>query len=152
VDKDAHQVVLYRAGRVHCVYDAELGWNNVGDKRTQGDGATPEGHYRVTEMKSRGRSRYHKALLLDYPNAEDVRNLAALEASGAVPRGTRPGGLIEIHGEGGRGKDWTDGCVAVTNAQMDELFTLVGVGTPVTIVGSRGGDGVFGTLARRLQP
>lgn len=152
VDKDAHQVVVYRAGRVHRVFDAELGWNNVGDKRTQGDGATPEGHYRITEMKGRGRSRYHKALLLDYPNAEDVRNLDALKASGAVPRSTRPGGLIEIHGEGGRGKDWTDGCVAVTNGQMDELFKLVAVGTPVTIVGSRGGDGVFGSLARRLQP
>jgi lipoprotein-anchoring transpeptidase ErfK/SrfK len=151
VDKDAHEVVVYRAGRVYRVYDAELGWNNVGDKRAQGDGATPEGHYRITELKSRGRSRYHKALLLDYPNAEDVRNLDALKASGAVPRGTRPGGLIEIHGEGARGKDWTDGCVAVTNGQMDELFKLVGVGTPVTIVGSRSGDGVFATLARRLE-
>lgn len=152
VDKDAHQVVVYREGRVLRVFDAELGWNNVGDKRSKGDGATPEGHYRVTEMKGRGRSRYHKALLLDYPNAEDIRNLDALKASGAVPRTTRPGGLIEIHGNGGRGKDWTDGCVAVTDEEMDELFKLVAVGTPVTIVGSRAGAGVFATTARRLRP
>ena len=152
VDKDAHQVVVYRGGRAFRVFDAELGWNNVGDKRAQGDGATPEGHYKITQMKGRGRSRYHKALLLDYPNAEDVRNLDALKASGAVPRGTRPGGLIEIHGDGGRGKDWTDGCVAVTNTQMDELFRLVAVGTPVTIVGSRSGEGTFASVARRLRP
>lgn len=152
VDKDAHVVAVYRSGKLHRVYDAELGWNNVNDKRHQGDGATPEGHYKIVEMKARGRSRYYKALLLDYPNAEDLRNLADLKKSGAVPPGTRAGGLIEIHGEGGRGKDWTDGCVAVTNAQMDELFRLVGVGTPVTIVGSRAGQGVFATLARSLQP
>jgi len=152
VDKDAHHVAVYRAGRIARVYAAELGWNNIGDKRRQGDGATPEGRYTVSEMKGEGRSRYHKALLLDYPNAEDLRNLETLRRSGAVPRGTRAGGLIEIHGGGGRGRDWTDGCVAVTNAQMDELFRVAGVGTPVVIVGSRSGEGVFSALARSLQP
>jgi hypothetical protein len=151
VDKDAHRVTVYRGGKAIRSFPAELGWNNVGDKRRQGDGATPEGHYKITQVKGRGRSRYYKALLLDYPNAEDKRNLAALVASGAVPKGTRPGGLIEIHGEGGRGKDWTDGCVAVTNAQMDELFSLVATGTPVVIIGSHKGEGVFAEIARRLD-
>lgn len=151
VDKDAHRVLVYQAGQVVREYGAELGWNNVGDKRHQGDGATPEGRYKVVEMKGRGRSRYHKALLLDYPNREDVAALNELKAAGAVPAGTRAGGLIEIHGEGGRGKDWTDGCVAITNAQMDWLFARVGVGTPVTIVGSLSGDGAFAEVARRLE-
>jgi lipoprotein-anchoring transpeptidase ErfK/SrfK len=150
VDKDAHRLTVYQAGRVVREYDADLGWNNVGDKLHQGDGATPEGRYRITDKKSGGRSRYHKALLLDYPNREDLRELAALKASGEIPRDTHAGGLIEIHGDGGRGKDWTDGCVAITNAEIDWLFARVAVGTPVTIVGSLHGEGLFSEVARRL--
>ena len=150
VDKDAHRLIVYQGGRVIREYDAELGWNNVGDKLHQGDGATPEGRYKITDKKSRGRSRYHKALLLDFPNREDLKELEALKASGEIPRGTRAGGLIEIHGEGGKGKDWTDGCVAITNDQIDWIFARVTVGTPVTIVGSQHGEGLFSDVARRL--
>ncbi|HSW31780.1 MAG TPA: L,D-transpeptidase [Longimicrobiales bacterium] len=150
VDKDAHLLTVYQGGRVVREYDAELGWNNVGDKLHQGDGATPEGRYKITDKKSRGRSRYHKALLLDFPNRDDLRELEALKASGEIPRGTRAGSLIEIHGEGGKGKDWTDGCVAITNDQIDWIFARVAVGTPVTIVGSQHGEGLFSDVARRL--
>jgi len=150
VDKDAHRLLVYQAGRVVREYDAELGWNNVGDKLHQGDGATPEGRYKVTQKKTRANTRYYKAFLLDYPTQEDRRQLDALKAAGEVPRATRVGGLIEIHGEGGRGKDWTDGCVAITNDEIDWLFTRVAVGTPVTIVGSVSGEGLFSDLARRL--
>ena len=151
VDKDQHRLTLYEKGRAVRSYAVDLGWNNVADKRRQGDGATPEGHYRITEMKGRGRSRHHKALLLDYPNRDDLANLAELKRTGAVPSNTHVGGLIEIHGDGGRGRDWTDGCVAITNADIDELFARVSLNTPVTIVGSREGDGVFAGVARRLE-
>ena len=89
---------------------------------------------------------------MDYPNAEDLKNLAQMKAAGLVPANTRAGGLIEIHGEGGRGKDWTDGCVAITNDEMDWLFSRVAVGTPVVVVGSRAGDGSFSRIARSTQP
>ena len=115
------------------------------------DGATPEGRYRVTRMMDNGSSQYHGALLLNYPTEEDLHGLAALKRSGAVPEHTRSGGSIEIHGGGGVGKDWTDGCVAVTDAEMDELFRHVGVGTPVTIVGSHEGTGVFANVLRGLD-
>ncbi|MDP2957755.1 MAG: L,D-transpeptidase [Longimicrobiales bacterium] len=151
VDKDAHRLFVYQQGRVVREYDAEIGWANVHDKRHQGDGATPEGRYKITDKKARGRSRYYKALLLDYPTREDIQELDALKAEGVVPRSTRAGGLIEIHGEGGRGKDWTDGCVAITNDQIDWLYARVAVGTPVTIVGSFDGEGWFSDVARRLQ-
>jgi lipoprotein-anchoring transpeptidase ErfK/SrfK len=146
--KDDHQVVVYERGRVRARWTGELGWNNVGDKRSRGDGATPEGRYFITQKKGAGASRYHKALLIDYPNKEDLRALASASAG----RSTRldPGGLIEIHGEGGKGRDWTDGCVALTNPEVDELFALVSVGTPVTIVGSQSGSGLFSDVARRL--
>ena len=131
-------------------YDVELGWNNASDKRHQGDGATPEGKYKIVELKGRGRSRYHRALLLDYPNADDLRTLAHLKRDGVVRTGMRAGGLIEIHGAGGRGKDWTDGCLAVTDKEVEELYARVGVGTPVVIVGSGTGAGVFAQLARSV--
>lgn len=151
VDKDAHVLSVYQGGRLLREYDAELGWNNVGDKFQEGDGATPEGRYKVTQLKGRGRSRYYKALLLDYPNRDDLARLERLKADGTLPRGTRPGSLIEIHGEGGRGNDWTDGCVAVTNAEMDWLFARVALGTPVTIVGSLSGQGAFSDVAKRME-
>jgi hypothetical protein len=53
-----------------------------------------------------------------------------------LPAGARIGGLIEIHGEGGRNRDWTSGCVALANGDMDRVFDRAGIGTPVTIVGS----------------
>jgi lipoprotein-anchoring transpeptidase ErfK/SrfK len=150
VAKDEHRLTFYEDGRAVRTYDAELGWNNAADKRIQGDGATPEGRYFITEKKGAGSSRYHKALLLDYPNGEDLRTLDKLKRAGVLPRSARAGGLIEIHGEGGRGKDWTDGCVAVSNAEMDQLFARVAVGTPVTIVGSRSGEGLFSMVTKRL--
>lgn len=149
--KDEHRVTLYERGRPVRMYQAELGWNNVSRKIHQHDGATPEGRYQIVDMKERGRSRHHRALLLDYPNQDDLRALKALKRAGAAPVGVSPGGLIEIHGGGGQGKDWTDGCVALTNAEVDELFGRVSVGTPVIIVGSHDGDGVFGSLARSLE-
>ena len=150
VAKDEHTITLYDGGRAVVEYAAELGWNNTGDKRRQGDGATPEGRYRIVELKGRERSRYHRALLLDYPNHDDLQALAHLERAGAVPPGVRAGGLIEIHGGGGRGKDWTDGCIAVTDREVEQLFRSVRVGTPVTVVGSRNGAGRFAQIARRV--
>ncbi|MEQ9398308.1 MAG: L,D-transpeptidase [Longimicrobiales bacterium] len=150
VDKDRHRMVLYEAGRATRTFDIDLGWSPARDKLHQGDGATPEGRYRISQKKGRGQSRYHRALLLDYPNASDLQDLAAARRAGRVAPGVPAGGLIEIHGEGGRGRDWTDGCVAVTNPEMDDLFRRVEVGTPVTVVGSLG-EGTFSALARRLR-
>jgi lipoprotein-anchoring transpeptidase ErfK/SrfK len=134
VSKEAHALTLYEHGRPVHTFSVELGNNWIADKLHAGDGATPEGRYRVTTRK--GASAYYKALLLDYPNADDRAEFARLKRSGGVPRSAYIGGLIEIHGEGGRGRDWTRGCVALRNADLDVLWARVGVGTPVTIVGS----------------
>ena len=92
-------------------------------------------------------SNYYKALALNYPNDEDRAEFDRLRRAGRIPRGTSLGGLIEIHGEGGRGRDWTKGCVALANQDMDDLFRRIGVGTPVTIVGGDG-QGVFARMVR----
>ncbi len=97
-----------------------------------------------------GQSKYYRALLLDYPNDADRERFAAAQRRGEIPRDARIGGLIEIHGEGGRGQNWTEGCVALSNRDIDDLFPRVSVGTPVTIVGGDGGDGAFSDLLARV--
>ncbi len=118
------------------MFAAELGGNGLERKLHTGDRATPEGRYKVTVKKAGGATKYYLALLIDYPNAADLRRYRAAEAGGDVRRGTGAGSLIEIHGHGGSGRDWTDGCVALTNEDMDRLYPKVRVGTPVTIVGT----------------
>jgi hypothetical protein len=148
--KEKNALVLLAKGAPVRTYDAEIGSNALGEKRHQGDRATPEGRYRVVQKKDRGHSRYYRALLLDYPNAADRERFAAAQRSGEIPKDARIGSLIEVHGEGGRGQNWTEGCVALSNRDIDDLFPRVGVGTRVTIVGGDGRDGAFSDLLARV--
>ena len=134
VVKEAHLLTLFVGGKPVRTYRADLGFNWIADKSRAGDDATPEGRYHIVSRRSGGA--FYKALLLDYPNAEDRAEFNRARRNGDLPRSAGIGGLIEIHGEGGRGRDWTNGCVAVTNIDIEDLFARVGVGTPVTIVGS----------------
>lgn len=150
VDKLGRRLYLLRDGRVAAEFEADLGRNAVSNKVVAGDGATPEGRYRVTEKRVNGSTRWYKALMLDYPNADDLKAFKASRKRGEIPNGRGPGGLIEIHGHGGRQSNWTDGCVALRNSEMDRLFAAVPVGTPVTIVGVARLPG-DGTMARDPQ-
>jgi hypothetical protein len=136
VVKDAHLMTLFVRGKPVKSYTVELGFNWIADKLQEGDGSTPEGRYRVTARMDHLASDFYKALLIDYPNAEDRVEFSRARRSGAIPASAQIGGLIEIHGGGGRRRDWTNGCVAVTNPEIEDLFGRVSVGTPVTIVGS----------------
>ncbi|HEV8375926.1 MAG TPA: L,D-transpeptidase family protein [Candidatus Polarisedimenticolia bacterium] len=135
VDKLRRRMTLYRAGKPTQTYTVDLGLGGMERKLRSGDDATPEGLYKIEEVRGPGQTRYHRAFLLDYPNATDRRRFEQARREGQVPRGADPGGLIEIHGEGGRDKDWTKGCVALTNREMDQLASMVRVGTTVAIVG-----------------
>jgi lipoprotein-anchoring transpeptidase ErfK/SrfK len=135
VDKMRRTLTLVSGGRRVHTYRAELGINGTLVKIVSGDRATPEGRYKVVEKRGPQQTRWYKALLLNYPNDEDLKAFRRARKQGRVPRNAGPGSLIEIHGKGGRGGDWTDGCVALSNGDMDHLFGRVGVGTPVTIVG-----------------
>jgi hypothetical protein len=135
VDKLRRRMTMYRAGKKDRTYSVDIGLGGLERKLRAGDDATPEGLYRIQEIRGPGQSRYYRAFLLDYPNEEDRRRFDLARRSGDLPKGADPGGLIEIHGEGGRDRDWTKGCVALTNAEMDELSRWVKVGTPVAIVG-----------------
>ena len=126
--------LLYR-DRIMRSYRVALGRNPMGHKRERGDGRTPEGLYRIDYKKPE--SLFNLALHIDYPNERDRAEAAA--------RGADPGGAIYIHGQPTAAgelaffrlkfarEDWTDGCVAVTNAEMDQIYRSVRAGTPVLI-------------------
>ena len=136
VDKVAHILYVYQSGKSIRSYDVEFGANWMARKEVAGDKATPEGNYHITSKKDGGSTGYHKAMMLDYPNAEDRAHFAQMKRQGIISRRAGIGNLIEIHGNGGRGFDWTTGCVGMRDRDIDDLFRVVGSGTRVTIVGS----------------
>jgi len=113
-------------------YDVVFGANPVGHKQQEGDERTPEGWYILDYKKPD--SSFYKAIHISYPNEKDKKL--------ANDRGVDPGGLIMIHGQRNRlgwlswfmqWFNWTDGCIAVTNKEMEEIWGLVDVGTPIEI-------------------
>lgn len=125
VDKSERRMELLREGRVLKRYAIRLGDAPVGHKRQQGDERTPEGEYRI-DGRNPG-SRFHLSLRISYPGAADRRQ--------ARTNGVDPGGDIFIHG--GNSPlypfDWTDGCIAVTDAEIEEVWRLVPTGIPIRI-------------------
>lgn len=126
-------MTFYRKGATVRSYNVALGSEVKGAKTRRGDHKTPEGHYVIDARNEH--SRYYKSLHISYPNAEDRERARRL--------GVDPGGDIMIHGlpngEGFIGKahvlhDWTDGCIAVTDEEMDEIWKIVPVGTRVEIL------------------
>ena len=109
-------------------YQINLGNQPVGDKQYEGDGKTPEGLYFIDRFNPN--SRYHLSVGISYPSAQDVAQAAAL--------GLRPGGDIFIHGLGPEGRalnkaDWTAGCIAVTDEEIEEIFAMLRPGVPIFI-------------------
>ena len=130
--KAPRRLLLLRGDRVLRDYEVALGSSPSGPKRRRGDGRTPEGRYRIDSRVAD--SRFHRALRISYPNAEDLEF--------ARRAGIAPGGDVMIHGlpagegwVGGvhRGYDWTNGCIGVTDDEMDEIWELVDDGTPIEI-------------------
>jgi tetratricopeptide (TPR) repeat protein len=131
VSKIDRKLSLYKGGKLLSSYEIGLGHNGLDDKLYAADQATPEGRYRIKDKLPS--SNYYKALLIDYPNEEDKRKFDQARSNGIIPPGVSIGGLIEIHGGGKH--SMTYGCISLDNTNMDTLYRLVEVGTPVTIVG-----------------
>ena len=127
---------LYQGGKEKYAFEAEFGSNWLGDKMSSGDMATPEGRYTVTRKLSGRATKYHKALMINYPDRTDIQEFNERIRSGQLPTDARIGDMIEIHGDGGKGSNWTQGCVALKNEDMDLLYKYASAGTPVTIIGS----------------
>jgi len=132
IDKFARKCYLYQAGKLKHEFIVELGPNWIGNKTCRGDKRTPEGFYKITAIKNSKQTKFYKALLLNYPNTADLSRLRSNKKFSGL------GNLIEIHGGGNGGKrgDWTDGCVALCDSDIDILFRYAYINMPVTIVGS----------------
>lgn len=126
------KLIFYKNSKPMKVYSIGLGIRGLSDKYQAKDHATPEGRYRI--IAKNPKSKYYKALLINYPNEEDVREFKKAKRTGLIPKTASIGGLIEIHGGGSN--SITYGCISLDNKDMEELFNLVEVGTPVTIVGA----------------
>ena len=130
VNKGARQMLLLHGNTVLKAYRIGLGNEPIGHKQFEGDGKTPEGVYYIDRRNPK--SRYHLSIGVSYPNPQD----AALAAS----MGRSAGSDIFIHGQGPEGRaqsklkqDWTAGCVAVTDAEAEEIYSMVQDGTPILI-------------------
>ena len=136
VVKNQRRLFLFREGRLVAGYRIALGANPVGPKFFEGDGRTPEGSYVLNGRNEN--SRFHRSIRISYPSPADRQR--------AWRYGGPPGGDIMIHGQPGPGNksalkrialapsSWTDGCIAVDNAAMDQIWAAVDDGTPIEIL------------------
>lgn len=132
VEKQKHILTLFKRGHAVATYRVALGHGGLAPKTQEGDGLTPEGHYIIDGRNEH--SAFHKALHISYPSPAD--------RAAAAARHLNPGGAIMIHGmRNGLGWlgpqhtqiDWTNGCIAVTDAEIDKLWAAVPDGTPIEI-------------------
>ena len=129
IQKSQRKMFLIRNRMAHSVYNIDLGFAPRGHKEQFGDGRTPEGVYYVDRKNPK--SSFHLSLGINYPNEQDVAR--------AKEMGVDPGGDIFIHGQP-NGKydpndpDWTAGCIAVRNREIEEVYWMVPVGTPINIL------------------
>jgi len=130
--KSRRQLLAYAAGKLIKIYSVSLGRDPVGTKVYEGDDKTPEGSYTINDKNPN--SSFHKSLGISYPNQQDLAKAKQL--------GKAAGGDIKIHGlrnDQGyigrfqRWKDWTTGCIALTNEEIDDLYKHTAVGTPIVI-------------------
>lgn len=127
VYKGKRKMHLMHKNRVLRSYDVGLGFAPYGHKGEEGDGRTPEGDYLIDRRNPN--SEFHLSIGINYPNQNDVARARAA--------GVSPGGDIFIHGRPNKyakgGRDWTAGCIAVTNKEMEKIYSMVKNGTPISI-------------------
>lgn len=131
--KSQRKLLLKQGAKTLREYRIALGFSPVGTKQAEGDGKTPEGSYIIDYRNPN--SQFYRSLHISYPSAQDIAR--------ARKRGVKPGGMIMIHGLGNEAgaigalhtlRDWTLGCIAVTNEEIEEIWNLVADGTPIEIL------------------
>lgn len=127
VNKGNREMFLLHHRRVLERYDVDLGFAPEGHKQFEGDGRTPEGEYHIDRRNPD--SSFHLSIGISYPNEADIALASA--------QGKSPGGDIFIHGEpsllGFLKPDWTAGCIALSNPEIEDVYAMVRVGTPITV-------------------
>lgn len=138
ISKSSYMLQVRYRGRIIRAYKAVFGPNPLQNKLMEGDRNTPEGVFRIASKN--GASKYDKFMGLNYPNDSALMRFNKMKSSGALPASARIGGDVGIHGIWPGGDDmiqlgigWTDGCIALKNKDIEELFSMINVGTKVVI-------------------
>jgi len=127
VDKSKYELYLIKNGEVNLRFSIELGFNPYDDKQKEGDGCTPEGMYLIKRKLSGNQTSFYKTLFINYPNGQDLRE-------GKTGRLIGCHGCPEIWKDERLGTKWTEGCIALSNKDIDKIFPLLDVGNRWTIV------------------
>lgn len=138
VDKSDYELYIYDDAQWVATYPVVFGNNDLGDKLMEGDRRTPEGTFRI--VSKRVHEKWHRFLLIDYPTRESYEKFSYRKEHGLIPSSARIGGSIGIHGVWPHEDyavdnydNWTQGCISMKNAHVEELYNMIRVGTKIMI-------------------
>ena len=138
IDKSDYELHVYDAEGWYATYPVVFGNNPLLDKKVEGDRCTPEGTFKIQSKKPH--AKWSRFLLIDYPNQESLAKFNERKQRGEIPKNAKPGGGVGIHGTYphedfiiDRYKNWTLGCISLKNADVQEIYSYLPVGTSVTI-------------------
>jgi murein L,D-transpeptidase YafK len=138
VDKSNYELYVYDAKGWYATYPVVFGNGSLDDKKMEGDRNTPEGTFRI--VNKRVHEKWDRYMGLNYPTAESIDRFNQRKRRGEVPASASPGAGIGIHGVWphedfviDRFKNWTNGCISLKNSDVEDLYSYIPVGTPVTI-------------------
>jgi murein L,D-transpeptidase YafK len=139
VVKATYELKVYDKDGWYATYPAVFGNKSLDDKMMEGDRKTPEGEYHIASK--RPHEKWDKMMVIDFPTRVDFQKFNERKSKGLIPKSARIGGGIAIHGTWAHDdlavdlyQNWTNGCVALKNEDIDELYEMAPVGTKVTIV------------------
>ncbi len=138
IDKSSYELHVYDAKGWYATYPVVFGNSSLADKKMEGDRNTPEGTFKI--MNKRVHEKWDRYMGLDYPTKDCLVKFNDRKRRGEVPANAKPGAGIGIHGVWphedfvvDRYKNWTNGCIALKNGDVEEIYAYIPIGTPVTI-------------------
>jgi len=138
IDKRKYELSVYDSQGWYATYPVVFGNNSLEDKKMEGDKNTPEGSFRINQKNVH--SKWDRFMGLDYPTKESIAKFNARKQRGEIPGWARPGGEIGIHGTWpgedyviDRYTNWTNGCISMKRNDVEDLYSYIPMGTPVTI-------------------
>lgn len=138
VDKSEYELYVYDGDGWYATYPVVFGSKALDDKMIEGDRKTPEGNYKI--ISKRPHEKWGKIMLIDYPTKTDIDKFNLRKAKGLIPKNAKVGGGIGIHGTWPRDEmvidyfqNWTNGCVSMKREEMNEVYSMIPIGTRVTI-------------------
>ena len=138
IDKSDYEMHVYDAEGWYATYPVVFGSNSLADKKMEGDRLTPEGDFKI--VSKRVHEKWNRFMALDYPTKASLEKFNQRRLKGEIPKNASPGGGIGIHGTWPREdfaidrySNWTNGCIALKNEDVQDVYRYLQIGTPVSI-------------------